>query len=60
MWTSTLEEILLRNLIAMRDKVLHFIFLNLRKSYKALERDCCLDILVGYGLGTRTLRILHT
>ena len=44
----------------MRDTVLHSIFLNLRKYYDALGRYRCLDILVGYGVGPRTLHILQT
>ena len=42
----------------MREKVLHSIFIDLHKSYNALDRDICMDILVGYGLGIRTLYIL--
>ena len=30
----------------MRDMVLHYIFLDLRKAYYALYKVCCLDILV--------------
>ena len=58
--TSTLEAKLLHQLIAMRETVLHSIFLNLRKAYNNLERYRCLDILSGYGVGARTLRILRT
>ena len=58
--TATLKEKLLQKLIAMRETVLHSIFLNLRNSYKALDRDRCMYILVGYRVGPRTLRILRT
>ena len=34
--------------------------LELRKAYDDLDREFCLDILAGYGLGPRTLRILRT
>ena len=57
---STLEENLLQQITAMRETVFHSIFLNLRKSYNALDRDLCLDILAGYGAGARTIRILQT
>ena len=56
--TSTLKARLLQHLISMRETFLYSIFLYLRKSYDALERDLCLDILEGYGLGPKMLRIL--
>ena len=40
--------------------VLHAILINLRNDYNALYRNRCLDILTGYGVGPRTLRILRT
>ena len=58
--TATLEAKIIQQLIAMGETVLHFIFLNLRKAYNAMYRDCCLDILAGYGVGPRTLHILRT
>ena len=36
------------------------IYLDLHRVYDALDRDRCLDILVGYGVGPMTLRILQT
>ena len=42
----------------MREEVLYEVFLDLRKSYDALDREQCMDILVGYGIGTRTERLL--
>ena len=58
--TATLKDKLLQQLINMRDIVLHSILPNLRKDYDALDRDLCLDILEGYGVGPRTIRILRT
>ena len=58
--TDTLEEKLLQQLINMRDMVLHSVFHGLIKVYDAIDRDVCLDILAGYGVGPRTLRILRT
>ena len=58
--TTTLKAKLIHHLIAMRYTVIHYIFLDLRKSYDTLGRDCCLDILSGYGVGPRTLLILQT
>ena len=43
----------------MRETVLHSILIDLRKAYDALDRDCCLDVLAGYGVLTRTLRIMQ-
>ena len=60
MGTATLKVKLLQNLITMRETILHAIFLYLRKAYDALDREICLDILAGYGLGPRTIRILRT
>ena len=58
--TTTLEAKLLQQLIAMKEAVLHEVFLDLQKVHSALDRDKCLNILAGYGVGSRTLRILRT
>ena len=60
MGTATLEEKLLRNIVYMRETVLHSIFFDLLESYNALDRYQCLDILAGYEVGLRTLRIMWT
>ena len=57
--TAILGAKLFQQLIYMRDTVLRAIFLNLRKSYDALDRYRCLDILVGYEVEPRTLCILQ-
>ena len=57
---TTLEAKLLHHMMAMRESVLHTIFLDLNKSYAALDWDRCLDILAGYGEGPQMLRLLHT
>ena len=36
------------------------IFLNLHKAYDALDKDICLEILEGYGMGPRSFCILWT
>ena len=56
--TSTLKAKLLQQLIAMRNMVIHSILLDLHKAYDVLDRDSCLDILAGYGVGPRTLHVL--
>ena len=58
--TATLEAKLLQHIIAMRKRVLVSIFIDMHTVYDTLDRDQCLDILEGYGVGTRTLHILWT
>jgi hypothetical protein len=36
----------------------HQIFLDLHKAYNAMDRGCCLDILVGYGMGPKLIQLL--
>ena len=56
---ATLKVKLIQQVTAMREEFLHTIFLELHKAYNALDRFRCLDILEGYGVGTRSLRLLH-
>ena len=49
--TSTLEDKLLQQLVAMSEEVLCVISLYLHKAYDALDSDRCLEILEGYGVG---------
>ena len=58
--TATLEDKLTQHLTVMGDTVLHTVFLYLLKLYDALYWYRCLDVLVGYSVGTITLRILQT
>ena len=57
--TATLEVKLIQQVVALREAVLHVIFLDLNKAYNALNRSRCLDILEGYGMGPRALRLLR-
>ena len=59
MGTASLETKLLQQLTDMREEVLYKVFLNLRKAYDELDRERCMEILVGYGVGPRTERILR-
>ena len=42
----------------MRGEVIYKFFLNLRNAYYSLNMESCLDILLRYGIGPRTERIL--
>ena len=44
---------------AIREEVLYELFLDLRKTYDALDRRICMEILVGYEVGPRMDRILR-
>ena len=57
--TATLKVKLLQQVAALREVVIHVIFLELHKAYDALDRSSFPDILEGYGVGPRYLRILH-
>ena len=48
--TATLEVKLLQQFSALREAVLHTIFLDLHKAYNALDRSRCLEILEVYGI----------
>ena len=56
---TTLEVKILQQVTAMREVVLHVIFLDLHKLYNALDKPRCLEILEGYGVGPRVLRLLR-
>ena len=48
---ATHEAKLLQQLADLREEVPYAIFLDLHKSYDALDRSRCLEILEGYGVG---------
>ena len=60
MGTTNLKANLLQQVIATRETVLHAIFLDIHKEYDALDRELCLYILAGYGVGIRKTCILQT
>ena len=51
--------VMLQRVAALREAVLHAILLDLHKAYYALDRYRCLEIMEGYGVGTRALRLLR-
>ena len=56
--TATLEVKLPHQVLALREAVLHEIFLDLHKAYNYLYRYRCLYILEGYVMGPRALSLL--
>ena len=60
MGTASLKANLLQQLTAMRGAVLHEIFLYLQNVYDSIDRDRCLNILMGYSVGTRVIWVLRT
>ena len=44
----------------MREAVVCTVLLDLQKAYDALDRDRCLDVLAGCGVGPRTPWLLWT
>ena len=44
----------------MRESVLFKVFLDIRKSYDALDREMDLELLAAYGFGPRKVRLLWT
>ena len=57
--STSLESKILQYLMSLREAVLHKIFLNIQKAYIALYRDSCLNILTGYGMVPRELRVFR-
>ena len=57
--TAVPESKLLQQLTSVRDAILFGVFLDLHKSYDALDKGRCLEILEGYEVGTQAIRLLH-
>ena len=57
--TATLEFKLIQHIADFREAVPHAIYLDLHKAYDSLDSSRCLDILEGYGVGTRDLCLLR-
>ena len=58
--TVNLEAKMLQYIMAIREVVLHDILLDIHKSYSDLYKDMCLNILTGYGVVPRKLRLPWT
>ena len=57
--TTTFKAKLLHQLVAMREEVLHVIFLYLHKTYDNLDKDRCLEILEVYRVSLQSHCILQ-
>ena len=57
--TAPLKSKLIQHLTAMIEAFLHKIFLNLHMVFVSLDRDSCLEILVGYDVGSRALWLVR-
>ena len=56
--TALLEINMIQQMTTMREDILYEVFLDLQKSYDALEWDRYMEILVGYEIRPRTERFL--
>ena len=54
-----LKAKLLRELMTMREEVLYEVFQDLRKAYNTLDQEIYLDIIITYGVGLWTERLLR-
>ena len=60
-WTGTvvLESKLSQKLTGFTHKPLFQVFLDVRKAYVSLDRESCLELLRGYGMGPNLARLLE-
>ena len=59
MGTNPPEAKMLQKLTGMREEFLYKYLFDLRKDYDEIYRERCTEIIVGYGVGPRTERILR-
>jgi len=50
---------LAQQLAFLEQEALHSVFIDLKKAYDAMDRERCLEILEGYGVGPNMLRLLE-
>ena len=58
--TATVEAKLAQHLSYLEQEAFYGIFIDLRKAYNAMDRERCLVILEGYGVGENMLRLLRS
>ena len=59
MGNTSLKAMLFQQKMRMREEVLYEVFINPQKVYDTLDREWCMYILVGYGVGSQMERILR-
>ena len=52
--TATMEVKLAQQLAFLEQEALYGVFIDLHKAYNAMDRERCLEILAGYGVGPPT------
>ena len=57
--TATVESKLAQQLVFIEQEALHSVFIDLKKAYDTMDRERCLEILAGYGVGPNMIRILE-
>ena len=55
---AIMEAKLSQHLVGLVHEPLFQVFLDVRKAYDSLDRDRCLQLLSGYGMGTNLARLL--
>ena len=59
-WTATLEAKLAQQLVGPENDPLFKVFLDIRKEYDSLDRDQCIKIMRGYGMGPNLTCLLKS
>ena len=57
--TVSLKVKLLQKFMAIREKVIYKVFLDLRKAYDTLDWEHCMETMVGYSTRPRMNRYIH-
>ena len=58
--TASLKAKLFQHLASLKEEVLYYVFLDLRKVYDDMYHKCCLEILVVYGVRPQINILLRT
>ena len=60
MGTATLESNLTQQLAVHAHNTLFQVFLDIFMEYESLDRDLCLELLIGYGMGPNLTDLLNS
>ena len=58
--TASLKSIMFQHLASIREEVLSYDFLDLKKAYDAMDREWCLEIMLAYGVRPWMTLLLRT